>query len=111
MKSTGLDCRSAKNLVRRVHSIRVIISVMENFTLISMSGCSIYNIITKLLIEEIFEWIFSLTNVKPSFVLGDVVKVFISESNEKKVFTKMSMDIYVRDLQNDMIKPSYNCGL
>ena len=40
-----------------------------------MSDFSIYNIIAKLLREEIVEWIMSHPNVNPSCISSDVVNV------------------------------------
>ena len=48
---------------------------MGEVTLKSMSDGSRYNTITKKIRGEIFEWIISHLNVKPSYVLSDVVKV------------------------------------
>ena len=61
--------------------------------------------------EEFFEWVISHPNINPSCVSSDIVTVLNPESNQKEVILKMSMDIYVRDLQNGMIKPSVNGGL
>ena len=49
---------------------------MEKSTLKPMSGCSINNTITKILIEEITEWILSNPNIKPLCVSSDVVNAF-----------------------------------
>ena len=53
MKETRLGRKSARNLVRRGHYIRVKISIMGNFTLKEMSVSSRYNTIMKQSIEEI----------------------------------------------------------
>ena len=50
MKKKILGRRSARNLVRKVHYVRVKIFIMEKLTLKSMSGYSRYNTKTKILI-------------------------------------------------------------
>ena len=61
--------------------------------------------------EEFFEWILFHPNVKPSCVSSYVVTVLNQESNQKEVLPEMLMDIYVRYIQNYIIKPSDNGGL
>ena len=90
------------------HNIRAEISPIEKINLKEMRGLSRYNTITKRLIEEIIEWILYHTNAKPECVSSDIVKISNPESNQKEVFPKMWMEIYVRDLHNSMIKPSAN---
>ena len=76
-----------------------------------MRGRLIYNTATKRLREESFEWILYHTDAKPSCATSDVVTVLNPESKQKEVFPKMSMEISVGYLHNDMIKPSENSGL
>ena len=58
--------------------------------------------------EEIVEWIVSHPNFKPSCVSIDVVTILNPVSNLKEVFPKMLMEIYIKDLHNDTIKPYSN---
>ena len=54
-KEKILGHRSERNLVRRVHNIRVKISIMKTFTMKAKIFHSIYNAITKQSREEIFD--------------------------------------------------------
>ena len=61
--------------------------------------------------EEIVVWILYHPNVKPACVSSDAFTFFHPESNIKEFPPKHVMDIYVRDIHNDMIKSSENGGL
>ena len=98
-------------MVRRGQNIRAEISLIKKITLKATRGISRYNTTTKKFIEEIVERILSHTNIKPSCVSSNVVKVLNPESNQKEFSPKMLMDITVRDLHNDTIKPSDDGGL
>ena len=84
---------------------------MEKNSLKEIRGLSRYNTITKRLREEIFEWVLYHTNLKASCASSDVSTVFNPESNQKEVFPKMIVGNSVRDLHNDIVRPSYNGGL
>ena len=103
-KETSLFPRATLNLVSRGKNIRAEISLMKKSPLRAMRGCSRYNTITKRLREEIFGWVLSYHNYKPSFVSGDVVTVFNPESNQKEIIPIMLMEISVMDIHNYMIK-------
>ena len=81
LRERRLDRRIAHNLVMRGHKIGVKISIMENLPLKAISGRSRCNTITKLLREEIFEWILSHTNVKTFCVSSYLVNVLNPQSN------------------------------
>ena len=53
-----------------------------------MRGCSRYNTITKLLREEIIEWMLSQPNAKPSCVSSDAVTVLDKYSNQREFLPK-----------------------
>ena len=55
-----------------------------------MRGSSRYNIITKLFIKEIVEWILSHPNIKTSCVSSDVVTDFNPDSNMRKFSKRMN---------------------
>ena len=59
--------------------------------------------------EEIYEGILYNPNNELSCVSSDVVK-FLTQNKTKRKFTNTLMDLSVRDLHNNMIKPSDNGG-
>ena len=54
--------------------------------------------------EEIVKLILSHINVNPSCVSRRVFTVLNPVSNSEEVFSKMSRDVFVRNIHNDMIK-------
>ena len=61
--------------------------------------------------EEIVEWIIYHSNAKPSFFFKWSSQRFKPRIKSKGSFPKILMEIYVRGLNNSMLKPSENIGL
>ena len=99
------------NLVRTGKNIRAEMTILSKITPNPTRGGSRYKKITKLLREDIVEYTLSHPNVNPSCVSSDIVTVLNPESNQKKFFPKLLLDIYVRDIHSYMIKPFKNGGL
>jgi hypothetical protein len=110
-QTSNIKPSAARKILHKAKKVRHKIKHQSNFDINNMKNRQNYNTIQKQLKSDVQNWVLQHPNVKPSCISNDVLTVVNPTTNEKEKKHKMLMEVPVRDLHNDLIKPEDEGGL